>query len=73
MIKLKKNMSNFDRLVRFIVAILLLSLFFLGEIRGIIGIVLIAISFMFAFASITAFCPFYKSVNFNTNNKDDYI
>ncbi|WP_405292283.1 DUF2892 domain-containing protein [Algibacter sp. Ld11] len=73
MIRLKKNMSNFDRLVRFIVAILLLSLFFLGEIRGILGIILIVVSFMFAFASITAFCPFYKSVKFSTKNKNDYI
>ncbi|WP_158848210.1 DUF2892 domain-containing protein [Algibacter sp. L4_22] len=73
MLKLKKNMSNFDRLVRFIVSLLLLSLFFIGEIRGVFGIMLIVVSVMFAFASITAFCPFYKSVNFNTNNRDDYI
>tara|TARA_R110002051_G_scaffold325679_1_gene430141 strand:- start:1412 stop:1633 length:222 start_codon:yes stop_codon:yes gene_type:complete len=73
MIKFKKNMSNFDRMARFIVSVLLLLLFFIGEIRGVFGVLLIIVSFMFSFASITAFCPFYKSVNFKTNKSDDYF
>lgn len=63
---LKRNMNNFDRITRFIVALLLLSLYFFGNVNGYIGILIIVISSLFSFASITAFCPFYKSTNLST-------
>lgn len=66
MIKLKRNMSNFDRVARFIVALFLLSLFFVANFKGILGLLIIIPSCMFLFASITSFCPFYKSTNLST-------
>ena len=64
--RLRRNMNNFDRLTRFIVAILLLSIFFIGNVRGFYGVAIISISTMFLFASVTAFCPFYKSTKLST-------
>jgi len=71
MFKLKRNMSNFDRTIRFIVAIILLILFFIGEIRGVFGIFLIIVSTIFLFTSITAFCPLYHSTKIRTYNIDE--
>lgn len=74
MSKLKRNMNDFDRITRFIVALLLLSIFFIGNVRGVLGTLLIAVSTMFVFASITSFCPFYKSTNLSTyKTSKDYL
>ena len=73
MIKLKRNMSNFDRLVRFIVVLLLVAILYVGEFDGPIAFIIILISAMFLFASVTAFCPFYKSTNISTYDSDDYL
>jgi len=74
MIKLKRNMSNFDRLVRFIVVILLISILYVGEFNGPIAFIIIVVSAMFLFASVTAFCPFYKSTNMYTyDDSEDYL
>ena len=74
MIKLKRNMSNFDRLVRFIVVLLLISILYVGEFNGPIAFIIIVVSAMFLFASVTAFCPFYKSTNMSTyDDSEDYL
>ncbi|PSG92180.1 hypothetical protein C7H61_06275 [Mesoflavibacter zeaxanthinifaciens subsp. sabulilitoris] len=74
MIKLKRNMSNFDRLVRFIVVLLLISILYVGEFNGPIAFIIIVVSAMFLFASVTAFCPFYKSTNMTTyDDSEDYL
>lgn len=73
MIKIKRNMSNFDRLVRFIVVLFLVAILYVGEFDGPIAFIIILISAMFLFASVTAFCPFYKSTNISTYDSDDYL
>ena len=74
MLKLKRNMSNFDRLVRFIVVLLLISILYVGEFNGPIAFIIIVVSAMFLFASVTAFCPFYKSTNMSTyDDSEDYL
>jgi len=64
-------MSDFDRAVRLIVSIILLTLFFIGEVRGLFGIFLLVISIIFLFTSITSFCPLYKSTNIKTCYLDE--
>lgn len=66
-------MSNFDRLVRFIVVLFLVAILYVGEFDGPIAFIIILISAMFLFASATAFCPFYKSTNISTYDSDDYL
>ncbi|MCP4054583.1 MULTISPECIES: YgaP family membrane protein [Mesoflavibacter] len=67
-------MSNFDRLVRFIVVLLLISILYVGEFNGPIAFIIIVVSAMFLFASVTAFCPFYKSTNMSTyDDSEDYL
>ena len=67
-------MTDFNRITRFIVTLLLSSIFFIGNVGGVIGIALIVISAIFAFESITSFCPFYKSNNLSTYKiSEDYL
>ncbi|ACJ32721.1 Uncharacterized conserved membrane protein [Anoxybacillus flavithermus WK1] len=63
--KMKANVGSVDRIIRFILGIALLGLFFLeGNIKyvGILGIVLIATAFM-------RFCPLYVPFRINTTKK----
>ncbi|MDB2462723.1 DUF2892 domain-containing protein [Algibacter sp.] len=70
--KAKRNMSNFDRIVRFVVVIILLNVIYFGDIRGWLAIGLIAICIPFLFASVTAHCPFYQSTDLSTYSYQDF-
>ncbi|EMI11574.1 YgaP family membrane protein [Anoxybacillus gonensis] len=62
---MKANVGSVDRMIRFILGIALLGLFFLeGNIKyvGILGIVFIATAFM-------RFCPLYVPFRINTTKK----
>lgn len=62
---MKANVGSADRLIRLIVGILLLGLFFLdGNVKywGIVGIVLIVTAFI-------RFCPLYTIFGMNTCKK----
>lgn len=72
MIKRKKNMNTMDRVSRFVVAISLLSIVVFGPLWGILGFFIILLSILFLIASVTGFCPFYKSINADFYNSDDY-
>lgn len=65
-------MSNFDRIIRFIVVLILVGIVFSGALKGILAILLIAICIPFLLASLTAHCPFYKSTNLSTYNYKDF-
>ncbi|MCX8001390.1 MAG: DUF2892 domain-containing protein [Anoxybacillus mongoliensis] len=62
---MKANVGSVDRMIRFILGIALLGLFFLeGNIKyvGILGVVLIATAFI-------RFCPLYVPFRINTTKK----
>jgi len=63
---MKKNMGSMDKLVRIIVAIVLIALFTTGKISGIRGIVLLALSGIFVLTSFISFCPLYLPFGINT-------
>ncbi|WP_172625933.1 YgaP-like transmembrane domain [Algibacter amylolyticus] len=65
-------MSNFDRIVRFLVVLILLSVLYFTEIKGLLAIVIILICIPFLFASVTAHCPFYQSTNLSTYTHEDF-
>ena len=55
-----------DKLVRIIVAIVLIVLFTAGKISGTTGIVLLALSGIFVLTSFISFCPLYLPFGINT-------
>jgi hypothetical protein len=73
MIKSKKNMNLMDRIARFVVAAVLVALVIFGPVRGLLGFILIILSMFFFIASFTGFCMFYKSINADFNNSDEYF
>jgi hypothetical protein len=60
------NMASWDRVVRFVVAVIFGYLFFTKMVSGVVGIVLLIIAIVFLLTSFVGFCPFYKVFNFST-------
>ncbi len=56
---MKKNMGIADRIIRIIIAAVVVVLYFTGIISGTLGIVLLVLSGVFALTSLISFCPLY--------------
>lgn len=60
------NMASWDRIVRFVVALVFGYLFFTKMVSGAVGVVLLVIAIIFLLTSFVGFCPLYKVFNFST-------
>jgi hypothetical protein len=56
---MKRNMGTADRTIRFVVAILLATLYLTGVASGSLGVTLMVIALIFILTSISGFCPIY--------------
>ncbi|MDN3689608.1 YgaP family membrane protein [Cyclobacterium jeungdonense] len=63
---MKKNMGTIDRVVRTIIAIVALYLYFTGAVSGTLGLVFIAVAAIFLLTSLVSFCPLYTLVGIKT-------
>lgn len=63
---MKKNMGGSDRLIRLIVALIVVILYWKGFIEGTLAYVLLALSAIFVITSLVSFCPLYTLVGLNT-------
>lgn len=66
---MKKNMGSADRIIRVIIAAILITLYFAGAVSGTVGIVLIAFSVIFILTSLIGFCPLYLPFGVSTLRK----
>ncbi len=69
--KFKRNMSDSDRIIRFIVAIVLLPIYFVAGVRGFWGIIILIVSTIFLLTSLSSFCPLYKAFSVKKFNYDE--
>lgn len=63
---MKKNMGKADRVIRFIVAAIVIVLFAAQVITGVLGIVLLVFSGIFLLTSFVGFCPLYVPFGIRT-------
>jgi hypothetical protein len=63
---MKKNMGSIDKVVRIIIAALLVVLYFTNVISGTLGIVLLILAGIFVLTSLIGFCPLYFPFKLNT-------
>ena len=63
---MKKNMGNADRIIRIILAAIVVALYFTNIITGTLGIVLIILAGVFVLTSLISFCPLYTIVGIKT-------
>lgn len=63
---MKKNMGSVDRILRTLVAVILVILVLTGGIKGILAYVLVAVAIVFLATSLLSFCPLYGLLRINT-------
>lgn len=63
---MKRNMSNVDRIVRTVIALVFIYLYFGGIVTGALGIVLVVLGAVFLLTALIAFCPLYVPFKLST-------
>ena len=63
---MNRNMSNLDRVIRFVLAAVLAYLYFGGIVTGTFGIILLMVGVIFLLTSLVGFCPLYALFKLST-------
>jgi hypothetical protein len=66
---MKKNMGTIDRVIRILLAIVVIVLYINGSITGIAAIILGIVAFIFIVTSLIGFCPLYAACKISTIKK----
>ena len=66
---MKKNMCSADRVIRVILAALVVLLYFMGVISGTTAIILLVLATVFVLTSLVSFCPLYLPFGLSTLRK----
>lgn len=66
---MKSNVSNLDRIIRFLSAVAVGVLYYMNVINGTTAIVLGAVAVIFFVTSLINFCPLYKALGISTRRK----
>lgn len=59
-------MGTTDRIVRTIIALVAIYLYFTGAVSATLGLVLLAVAAIFLLTSLVSFCPLYTLVGIKT-------
>jgi hypothetical protein len=62
-------MGSADRIIRFLVAVVIAILFFTKQITGTLGIILGILAIIFLLTSLVGFCPLYVPFKLSTKKK----
>lgn len=66
---MKKNMGSADRLIRTLIALILVVLYLMEIITGTLALILMIVAVVFVLTSLISFCPLYTILGVNTCNR----
>ncbi|OJV19728.1 MAG: hypothetical protein BGO21_21950 [Dyadobacter sp. 50-39] len=64
---MKANMGILDRVLRVLIAIAIVILYYTNVISGTVAIVLLVVAGLFILTSFISFCPLYSILGLHTN------
>ncbi|HUX94818.1 MAG TPA: DUF2892 domain-containing protein [Bacteroidales bacterium] len=67
---MKKNMGTIDKVIRILIAVVVVVLWLTNIISGTIAIILLALSAIFVVTSFLSFCPLYLPFGLDTRKKE---
>ncbi|MFZ4520208.1 MAG: YgaP family membrane protein [Bacteroidales bacterium] len=67
---MKSNMGLIDKVIRILIAIVVIALYFTNVISGTLAIILLILAGVFILTSLIGFCPLYLPLKINTGKKD---
>jgi len=68
---MKKNIGLADRIIRMLIAAVVVVLYFTNVISGTLAIILLALSAVFLLTSLVGICPLYLPFGLSTTAKKD--
>lgn len=66
---MKKNVGTIDKIVRLLLALVFIGLFFSHTVTGAVGVVLLVLAGMLILTSLISACPLYWPFGIHTNKK----
>ncbi len=63
---MNKNMGSTDKIIRLIIAAVLVVLYFTGTLTGTLGIIALVVAAVFTLTSLVSFCPLYTVFGIKT-------
>jgi hypothetical protein len=67
---MKKNMGLIDKVIRVLIAVVIIALYFTNMISGLLGVILLILAGVFILTSLLGFCPLYLPIGLSTNKKE---
>jgi hypothetical protein len=67
---MKKNMGTADKVIRVLVAVVILVLYFTHVISGTLAVILLILAGIFVVTSLLGICPLYLPLGINTGKKE---
>lgn len=63
---MNRNMSSTDRIIRIIISVIMVTLYFTNIVGGTVGIIFLVLAGVFTLTSIISFCPLYAIFGIST-------
>ena len=67
---MKKNVGTTDKLIRILAAVVVITLYFTGQISGTTATVLLVLAGIFILTSFISFCPLYLPFGISTSKSE---
>jgi hypothetical protein len=67
---MKKNVGTIDKVIRILIAVVVVTLYFTNVISGTLGIILLAVSAILVVTSLVSICPIYSALGLNSGKKE---
>ncbi|MCX6266317.1 MAG: DUF2892 domain-containing protein [Bacteroidetes bacterium] len=67
---MKKNMGLIDKVIRILIAVVVIALYVTNMISGVLAIILLIFAGVFILTSLIGFCPLYLPLGLNTGKKE---
>ena len=68
---MKKNMGTVDKVIRVLVAVIILVLYFTHVVSGTLAVILLILAGIFILTSLLGFCPLYLPFGLSTRKKEE--
>jgi len=67
---MKKNMGTTDKVIRVLVAVIILVLYFTHVVSGTLAVILLILAGVFVVTSLLGLCPLYLPLGLSTGKKE---
>jgi hypothetical protein len=67
---MKKNMGTTDKVIRVLVAVIILVLYFTHVVSGTLAVILLIVAGIFVVTSLLGICPLYLPFGISTSKKE---